>query len=520
LKKTTTSATSSHLIVWSLGLFATLASTCATADVIAGTGIPSATTLGQRTATQLVGKQAGIGHALIVPYYTTQSGNVSVFSITNIDRANGKAVKVRVRGASNGDSLLSLTVLMGPGDVWNATLRQGANGIAELVTYDASCAVPRVAAGVAQPLSTSRLDNPAWSDADKANQTREGYVEILSMADIPRTSPTSKLFDAIGRVIDPAKSCAETGADATAIFGAAGNANHTTEASAASIGLAAPTSGIAGKWLIINAPETTTFAGSMYALRAVDDNGEDARANFVLFPQAVVPYPGPIDDVTADPLLRTVAYAGRSIGGVWSNPTASPVITAAMHDLPDLSTPYVVAAGNDAALLQAQRLIGSMAVGSIQNENASEPSLAAKTDWVVSIPAQRYQVAMNYAAPSNLQTLFSSLGASFRYEPCFNTYAQAFDREGITRTGGMVYIVPYGPRLCGVVNVLDFQGSSATSASVTRVDMNQSFMNGWVRLYTYGLPVIGSAFIKFYNPSASPGISGNYGITFDHWLTR
>jgi hypothetical protein len=45
-------------------------------------------------------------------------------------------------------------------------------------------------------------------------------------------------------------------------------------------------------------------------------------------------------------------------------------------------------------------------------------------------------------------------------------------------------------------------------------------MNGWVKLYMDNLPVIGSAFIRFYNPSASSGVSGNYGITFDHWLTR
>jgi len=537
--KKNTLASQSRLISLTLGLLAYLTSSCAIADVIAGTGSPSATTLGERTATQLVGAPAGVGHALILPYYNSQNGNVTVFSITNTDRSNGKAVKVRVRGAGNGDSLLSLTVLMGPGDVWNASLSRGTNGLAELSTFDSTCTVPHLAPGAAQPMSTSRLNYPAWTDADKANQTREGYVEVIAMADIPQGSPGSPLLHAISRNAYPGATCGES-----EIYARVTYTNQTNESLAAAQGLAAPTTGLAGKWLIINVPETTTFSGSMYALRAVNANGEDARANFVLFPQTASPYSGAVNDVTADPLLRGVAYSSKTANGAVADATASPVIAAALHDLPDLSTPYVVSPGPDAALAQAARLSDSMAVKKIQNENTTEPSLTAKTDWVLSVPARRYSIAMDYAAATSPRRLFSlvpAAGNQYFHEsalsPRFGNPTQhcwSFGGDFYDRDTGW-YIPVAGVRLeeemlfmCGSVAVLSFQdrGTSAIGGSVSRRNYIAASINGWGSILSIdpttslGLPVIGSAFIKFSNPSASPGISGNYGVTFEHWLTR
>lgn len=39
--------------------------------------------------------ESGAGHILLVPYYSAQEGNLSVFHLTNTDTINGKAVKVR-----------------------------------------------------------------------------------------------------------------------------------------------------------------------------------------------------------------------------------------------------------------------------------------------------------------------------------------------------------------------------------------------------------------------------------------
>ena len=83
--------------------------------------------------------------------------------------------------------------------------------------------------------------------------------------------------------------------------------------------------------------------------------------------------------------------------------------------------------------------------------------------------------------------------------------------------------------LCGAVTVITFKYDgtpSVVGGSVVRQGFNESFVSGWGSLdsvdpeTSMGMPVIGSAFIRFYNPSVSPGISGNYGITFDHWMKR
>ena len=47
----------------------------------------------------------GVGHILVVPYFTTQEGNVSLLNIVNTDTVNGKAVKLRYRGAANSDDI-------------------------------------------------------------------------------------------------------------------------------------------------------------------------------------------------------------------------------------------------------------------------------------------------------------------------------------------------------------------------------------------------------------------------------
>lgn len=95
--------------------------------------------------------ESGTGHMLLVPYYTAQNGNMSVFHVVNTDTVNGKALKVRFRGASNSDDVLDFQVFMSPGDVWTAAVTQGSDGVANLVTADGTCTLPAIAKGVAVP---------------------------------------------------------------------------------------------------------------------------------------------------------------------------------------------------------------------------------------------------------------------------------------------------------------------------------------------------------------------------------
>ena len=87
-------------------------------------------TAGTTTPTSEEVRQSGTGHQLIVPYFNTQVGNATLFNIVNTDTVNGKAVKVRFRGASNSDDVFDFQLFLSPGDVWTANISKGPNGVA------------------------------------------------------------------------------------------------------------------------------------------------------------------------------------------------------------------------------------------------------------------------------------------------------------------------------------------------------------------------------------------------------
>src|SRR5256885_2948050 len=76
------------------------------ATMIGGLGFAGA------ASAALTVNESGTGHILVVPYYTAQNGNATVFHLTNTDLVNGKAVKVRFRGASNSDDVLDFQVFL------------------------------------------------------------------------------------------------------------------------------------------------------------------------------------------------------------------------------------------------------------------------------------------------------------------------------------------------------------------------------------------------------------------------
>ena len=503
----------------------------ASADVVAGTGV-GAGALSLTDATSLQVSQGGIGHSLIVPYFNAQNGNMTVLHVVNTDTVNGKAMKVRFRGALNSDDVLDFQVFMSPGDVWTAAVSAGSDGVAAITTADGSCTLPALAKGVPQSFVLDRL-NPAMTAADKANNTREGYVEIFNMADIP-SSGASALYTAIKHVNGVAP-CTASVLNGTLT-------NYTTEAAASAAGFNTPTTGLYGDWYIINVAQTTTFSGGATAITALNAAGNPGRGNFVHFPQNANANANPML-ASADPLFRSDA---RDAAG---NTVSSAKIAAANYDLPDLSTPYTaVALNNLAPLTQATNLTNAIKVTSITNQYANDASISAKTDWVFSMPTRRYNVAANYAATSttaNDYRLFSNLATATWGDEmftagnttalatngaiCVNADAQTFyDREETTKTSGAVFSpgTVSATRFCGETSVLSFadSGVSVLGGSVARQNVSGVYTNGWANLSTSnsnkGLPILGSAFIKLSNPSATAGTSGTYGITWDHRFTR
>lgn len=510
----------------------------AAAGVIVGTNAPLTTS----GATDLQLADGGVGHMLVVPYFTAQDGNMSVFHVVNSDTVNGKVVKVRFRGASNSDDILDFQVYLSPSDVWTAAVSQSATGEAQIQTADTSCTVPRLTPGTPKKFVTNRLKS-SLSDADKANETREGYVELFNVADVPPTlmvagaagTGANKLYDTIKHTsTGGAPACATSVLESTAAL-----SNITDQGVAGTQGFNTPSGGLFGDWYVINVAQTTTFSGAATAVQAIGAvNATTGRvhANFVHFPQSAVAVTGTganaIGALTADPLLSVITA-----------PATSPAITAAWYDLPDLSTPYVTAPAAGAARDQAGLLTQTLAATQVSNQYATAPAISAKTDWVFSMPTRRYSVAYDYTKTGTAGLVFSTLtvggvapvgGQWFNAgnvtvngtQICTTAANQQFvDREEQTKTSGAVFSPGEVSKvqLCGETSVVSFGGSVlGSTVAHSTASAESHFVNGWgtVSFAAPGVPLLGAGFTKLTNPQAQTGVSGNYGITWPHRYVR
>ena len=404
-------------------------------------GAHAMTNLGGASGTVSEFNGGGPGHKLFVPYFSTQNNNNTLLNIINTDLANGKAVKVRFRGAANSDDIFDFQVFLSPGDVWTAQINQGLDGRSRFTTNDLSCTKPDKSVLNNTSFVTDRLDT-TLTTAQKANGTHEGYIEILNMADIPKLAagagPTfadvntdfkagvnataggdNPLYTAIKHVKGVAP-CATSTAPGTAASAAAWaflDANNLTygpasATSATTAGLLPPTTGLMANWTIINVVGAAAYSGEAVSIEARDAAGVTATSptlgvagervnmgNVVYWPQTSVPVdvaPATVNAelFTADALFRTKdVYKSSTANAV--SPAGAAAIQAAFYDLPDLSTPYNKTAATP--LAQAKALTDALATRSVRNEYVTDKVISATTDWTFSQPTRRYSTAFNYA---------------------------------------------------------------------------------------------------------------------------
>ena len=516
------------------------------------------------TAVDLRVNAGGIGHSLLVPYYTAQRGNSTLINIVNTDTVNGKAVKLRFRGASNSDDVLDFQLFLSPGDVWSANINQRADGLATINTNDNSCTLPSIISG--QPFVLNRLPAAITDPAARAAQTREGYVEIFNMADV---HPGNALFTAIKHV-NGVPPCGTNAAGSAALNQLA--VDPTTEAQANSFGLYAPSTGLFSNYGIINqtngATSWTEPATSIVAVNGLPGRaGENTTGtgNIVFSPQTnqALSTTENVVEVTADPLLRQGA------------------VTALYFDAPDMSTPYTRGSGvavprNIAPIRQASNLSMALATTSIRNEFLTTSSISAATDWTLSFPTRRYNIALDYAAAARRTTDFTtaqnsdddssgqtrvnyftlantSIETSARTnnfpQICVGTGASVnqttsvlafYDTSERTPTDNTQFVISPGAgpsplSFCGEVTVLSFsqdatQPSSVLQAFITRNNVMVPVFpgttvndSGWLSISTPGLggglPTLGSYFLKATNP-ANGNFSTNYGGSWSHRYQR
>ena len=398
---------------------------------------------------------SGVGDMLIVPYFSTQSDNATLLSLTNTDLVSGKAVKVRFRGAANSDDVFDFQVFLSPGDVWTANVSKGADGLSRLTTSDKSCTKPSAAVLNATPFITSRLDQRLTGDA-LATGTREGYIEIIGMADIPphsRAGETTSRANAwapvdltatpqatgLLRTATPALTLADqqnplwtaikhvdgvapcAGTAFTALDSA--NAFNLTNApgawgttvgtrTAAQFGMTPLTGGLMADWSIVNVVNAAAWGGQAIALSAPAAPGAartlaTTNLNVLYAPQIGAGTGAAIAKAwSADPLFlkadaNTLVYNMTSQNYV-APAGVAPVFEAGYYDLPDLSTAFVNATpGTKAQQDNADQITAITnqlaARTSIINEYATESAINGATDWVFSMPTRRYSVAMAYS---------------------------------------------------------------------------------------------------------------------------
>lgn len=533
---------------------------------------------GVAPATVIEMAPGGIGHVNIVPYYTVENGVDTYLNITNTDTRNGKAVKLRFLSAGAGDTVFSLTVLLSPGDRWSAALTlDTTTGLPRLVHNDRSCTLP---ADVQRVFSTARVNGAG------AGAARSGHVEVITLADIPPRTAVGDppLFKAIQQVAGVAP-C--TTADLASLA-----ADASSYADARAKGLEAPTTGLTTRWTLIHVPRAVSFTGVATALEArVAAGGAAGYGNIVLFPQTDEPVASlaAIRNFTADPLLR----GGVSSTQMTTHPDIQnvvPVIAALSNDLPDLSTPYLPAGPTSSnsqpgakPRLQAHAVSKALAVTSFANEFVVEPLIAARTEWVVTMPTRRYEAAVpgpvgdGHGVIPPIYTDFTvddrglplSAGTANFFWPgwlggagygsCYFLYQgpstvwpitpSIHNRTGTVYAGQEAALsdfrpnpngfppIPPGPDLiCGHSAVMKFIGplGAAVGVDIFKTDARTTYLftydpeahgGGWARFATpgaanAGLPLVGFAAMELFNAAATPGMAGGYGQTFPHTTTR
>lgn len=478
------------------------------ANVSGGTG-GTDLTASTIPAAKLSPTVTGVGHILTIPYFSTQGGNATLLNITNTDVNNGKAVKLRFRGAANSDDVFDITVFLSPGDVWSAAV-SASGDLSALSTTDTSCTLPSIAQIKEEGglFKTNRV-NPA----NGAAETREGYVEILNTADIPAGSDLYKAIkhDA-GKA--PCTSSVMDAQDAELVAGDLVN-------SPGARGYSWPTGGLYANWIIVNTTDKASFSGEAVAVRAEQDDGKNGAGNLVWFPQ------------TADaPSFVTSADTNNRVAGFTADPLLQSTgfkAEVANYDFPDLSTPYTPFNGGTTPLTidakgtaeQATNLANALATKSVVNDYLVGGGASFTTDWVFSMPTRRYAVAVDYAKKGLLFNSPVTTGTGVTLTPgvanhftSVNTSLNAatlqacvipggamkgYSREEDTQ-GSFVISPDSALKLCGETTVLTFGTQKVLKAAIASRTVKVNYAEGWLNIATNGLgeglPVIGFAATK------------------------
>ncbi|MDR2710282.1 MAG: hypothetical protein LBB65_02925 [Burkholderiales bacterium] len=400
----------------------------------------------------------GLGQALIYPYYTVRDGGDqanafnSLISIVN-STSLGKAVKVRVLEGKASMEVLDFNLYLSPFDVWTASFVPMGDG-GGLITTDNSCTSPAIpAGGVAFRNYAYTGTNQDLAD-QTLNRTKEGYVELIEMADIPlldKNGQSNATLANITHVNGVPKDCSKI-------------IDNGTRPAWVDNDLDTGTGGLFGGMTLINPTEAQGVAFEAVAL----DGFFSAPPLAATFSQqakiwdvggSVLPN---LADVT--PKISTVVDGTYAYISQWDASSEADAVSAVLMNL----TAY--------------------------NEFVLDATTASKTDWVITFPTKRHyyeqpDAATHIRALKNagsdrqlFQRTFIATGA------CDDVGISMHDREEATvaQVGDFSPTPPQGAgtALCWEANVVSFGSSAAKAASLFHAENRvavgtNNYENGW-----------------------------------------
>ncbi len=435
----------------------------------------------------------GLGQVLIYPYYTVRAnadGDTfnSLLSIVN-STDEGKAVKVRFLEGKASHEVLDFNLYLSPYDVWAAAVFDNGSG-ASIKTSDTSCTYGNLLAqGDAGQAFRNSLFSSSLADGEDASldRTREGYVELIEMAEIIKNSPTYTAIkhaaDADGKWAPP--NCAAV---------KDGGHNAIDADQWAKDDLTTPKGGLFGGMTVLNPRlaraagyeatalngffDSTTVAGDLPGAPSARVAGTLWFPSGTMNPNLSMAYPA--NSIVVDGNFAVINTGWRGTDFIEGNPVTGVPATAWKTEGARRS---VYLPGLDAVAAVLTR-------STIMNEYMTADSVGGATDWVVTMPTKglHFDRATDQLEPRSLfQNVFAKGGSCDSIT--FGIYSREEQGEVVEDGEGWSPVVdPTAPgaSLCWEANVIEIKGPSSADRSVFHSEnvnkMASEYDNGWAIL--------------------------------------